>query len=109
MTLVEILAGANVALKVLQARLLVMISMLLSFSLFAWAMWLESQLALIIAAAFAVSVFLPVLFTTGERHAPKHSEPATRSLPAATPAGEPGWGTDRNDLAQRDYPRAAAS
>jgi hypothetical protein len=107
MTLVEILAGANVALKVLQARLLVLLAMLLSFSLFAWAMWLGSQLALIIAAAFAVSVFLPVLFTTGERHAPKHPAAQQQSISAAPAQSEPGRGADRDDLALRDYPRAA--
>ncbi len=61
MNLTEILEGANVALGVLQARLVLLLCMVLTFVLFAWAMWLGTQLGLIIAATWAALVFLPVL------------------------------------------------
>lgn len=63
MTLIEILQGANVALHVIQARLVLIITLVLTFALFAWAMWLQTQLGTIIAAAWACLVFLPVLLT----------------------------------------------
>jgi hypothetical protein len=61
-TLVEILAGANVALRVIQERLVVLVCMGLTFALFAWAMWLQTVLGAIIAATWGLSIFLPVLF-----------------------------------------------
>lgn len=67
MTLIEILQGANVALHVIQVRVVLMTTLLLTFALFAWAMWLQTQLGTIIAAAWAVLVFLPVLYTGGRR------------------------------------------
>ena len=67
MTLVEILQGANLALHLLQARVVTVLCMLLTFAIFCWAMVLQTQLGAIIAAAWAVLVFLPVLYTGG-RH-----------------------------------------
>jgi high-affinity Fe2+/Pb2+ permease len=67
MNLLELLTGANVALGVLQARVVLVITLVLTFALFAWAMWLQSQAGIIIAAAWAVLVFLPVLYTGGRR------------------------------------------
>jgi hypothetical protein len=63
MNLSEILAGAHVALKIIQARLLAVLAMLGCFALFSWAMWLQTVLAAIIAGAWGVIVFLPVLYT----------------------------------------------
>lgn len=63
MTLVEILQGANVALHVIQARLVLVLTLVLTFALFSWAMVLQTQLGCILAAAWAVLVFLPVLLT----------------------------------------------
>jgi hypothetical protein len=77
MTLIEILQGANVALHVIQARVVVVLCMLLTFAIFCWAMWLQTQLGAIIAAAFALLVFLPVLYTGG-----KHGIEAKREHPA---------------------------
>lgn len=69
MTLVELLTGANVALKLIQARIIVILCLLLTAGLFAWAMYLQTQLGAIIAAAWAVLVFLPVLLAgSGGRH-----------------------------------------
>jgi hypothetical protein len=69
MTLVEILEGANVALRVIQERLVLILCMLMTFGMFAWAMWLQSVLGAIIAAAWGILIFLPVLITgRGEKH-----------------------------------------
>lgn len=68
MTLIEILQGANVALHLITVRLVLILTLLLTFSLFCWAMYLQSQLGAIIAAAWALLVFLPVLLTGGRRH-----------------------------------------
>jgi hypothetical protein len=68
MTLVEILQGANVALHLLQVRLVLVLTLLLTFAMFAWAMVLQTQLGCILAAAWAALVFLPVLYTGGRRH-----------------------------------------
>jgi hypothetical protein len=67
MNLTEILQGTNVALHLLQVRLVLVLTLVLSFALFAWSMVLQTQLGAIIAAAWAVLVFLPVLYTGG-RH-----------------------------------------
>jgi hypothetical protein len=68
-TLVEILQGANVALHVIAARVVLVITLVMTFALFCWSMYLQSQNSIIIAAAWAVGVFLPVLLTSrGVRH-----------------------------------------
>jgi hypothetical protein len=59
--LVEMLTGANVALGVLRTRLVLILTLAMTFALFAWAMYLQSQMGAMIAAGFAVLVFLPVL------------------------------------------------
>ena len=77
MTLVEILQGANLALHLLQARVVTVLCMLLSFAIFSWAMVLQTQLGAIIAAAWAVLVFLPVLYTGGRHGIEAQRKPAT--------------------------------
>lgn len=62
MNLLEVLAGANVALRLIQARLITILALLLTAALFGWAMWLQTVLGAIIAAAWGLSIFLPVLF-----------------------------------------------
>lgn len=86
MNLLEILNGANVALHMLQARIVLVITLVLTFALFAWAMWLQTQLGTIIAAAWAVLVFLPVLYT-GARHGEAVHQSATDAgnQPTRTP------------------------
>lgn len=87
MNLLEILQGANVALHVLQERLVLVLTLLLTFALFCWAMWLQTQLATIIAAAWATLVFLPVLWQGG-RHgieAKHHTAADEGSPPARSP------------------------
>lgn len=88
MTLVEILQGANVALHVIQARVVLVVTLLLTFALFCWAMWLQTQLGTIIAAAWALLVFLPVLYTGGRRGIEakhQHTESAESVPPRAAP------------------------
>jgi sugar phosphate permease len=60
-TLVEILQGANVALRLIQERLVLVLCMLLTALLFGWAMWLQTVLGAIIAATWGLTIFLPVL------------------------------------------------
>lgn len=83
MSLLEILQGANVALNVLQARLVLVITLVLTFTLFAWAMWMQTQLGTIIAAAWAVLVFLPVLWQGG-RHGEVHQSAQDTGSGSAT-------------------------
>lgn len=65
MNLLEILQGANIALKLLQTRIIVVICLLFTAAIYGWAMWLQTQLGVIIAAAWSVLVFLPVLYSAG--------------------------------------------
>jgi len=61
--LLDVLQGANVALQLLQARLITLIAMLLTAGLFGWAMYAQTLLGCIIAAIWGLIVFLPVLMT----------------------------------------------
>ena len=87
MNLLEILQGANVALQVLQARIVLTLTLVLTFALFAWAMWLQTQLGTIIAAAWAILVFLPVLWIGGKHGIEAQRQPASDagSQPARSP------------------------
>jgi hypothetical protein len=78
MNLTEILQGANVALHVISTRLLTLLAMLGTFALFAWAMWLQTILGAIIASAWGLTIFLPVLFADrgGSSHAETPQHPA---------------------------------
>jgi uncharacterized membrane protein len=58
MDLLTILNGAR---QIVAARLVIMLCLIMAFSLFCWAMWMGTPLALGTAGAFAVIVFLPVL------------------------------------------------
>jgi hypothetical protein len=68
MTLVEVIQGTHVGLKLIQARLVLILALLLTAGFTAWAMWLQTQLGAVIAGGFAVLVFLPVLFRGEMRH-----------------------------------------
>ena len=80
MTLVEILQGANVALRLIQTRLLTLITLAFTFALYGWAMWLQTPLAFIICAVWGGSIFLPVLFAG--RGAPTDGVQETTQHPA---------------------------
>jgi succinate-acetate transporter protein len=52
----------SVALQAVAAKVVVIIGLLMVFGLFCWAMFLHDLIALAVAGAFALVVFLPVLF-----------------------------------------------
>jgi hypothetical protein len=103
-TLIEVLTGAEVALRLLQQKLVLVVALLLTAGGFAWAMYLQTQLAAIIAAGFAVLVFLPILWSQGERHAAKHQQAESEeSLPARGHERLPGDGATRVQVEQRHH------
>jgi hypothetical protein len=60
------------ALRAVAAKVVVLLGLSMAFGLFCWAMWAHSYIALAIAAAFSMLVFLPLLFrvlTNGDSHA----------------------------------------
>jgi hypothetical protein len=61
LNLVEILQGTNVALKLLSARILTLLALLLTFALFCWAMCTQTRLTAMIAAFWGLMIFLPIL------------------------------------------------
>jgi hypothetical protein len=89
MKLLDVLVGANVALKLIQARLITLVALLMTFGLFAWAMWQETSLAVIIAATWGLTIFLPVLFTGRggyDAQAPQREPKRPEDEPARGPA-----------------------
>jgi hypothetical protein len=52
----------TLALQAVSARVTVLVSMSMSFGLYCWAMWMGTPLAVGTACAFAILVFLPVLW-----------------------------------------------
>jgi hypothetical protein len=59
--LADILAGAHVALRLIQARLITLIALLLGAVLYGWAMWQQTWLGFTIATVWGLSIFLPIL------------------------------------------------
>jgi hypothetical protein len=103
-TLIEVLTGAEVALRLLQQKLVLVVALLLTAGGFAWAMYLQTQLAAIIAAAFAILVFLPILWSQGERHAAEHKQAKdSEPLPAGSVARSRGDGATRDTVAERHH------
>lgn len=68
MQLIDILQGANVALRILAVRLVLILTLLLTFGLFAWAMAAPDVLRCMIAFTWGLTIFLPVLFAGGGAH-----------------------------------------
>jgi hypothetical protein len=67
----------NVGMKVLSARVVLILTLLLCFSLFCWAMYLPDQNRIAAATIFAVLVFLPVIrsdMKAGEGRKPLEGE-----------------------------------
>lgn len=58
------------ALQAVNARMILIIALFMSFGLFCWAMYMGTFLALGTAAVFASFVFLPILFK-GDGHVRK--------------------------------------
>lgn len=65
----QLLAVLDAATKIVAARVLSMLCLLMTFGLFCWAMWMQTVLACAISGGFAVIVFLPTLI--GERRGDK--------------------------------------
>lgn len=61
MNLTAILEGANVALHLLQARLITLIALILTMVLYGWAMCMQTWLGFTIALVWGLSIFLPIL------------------------------------------------
>jgi hypothetical protein len=55
----DIAAVLNAATRILAARVLTMLCLLMVFGLFCWAMWMQTALAGYMAGGFAILVFLP--------------------------------------------------
>jgi hypothetical protein len=53
--------------QILADRMILLLSLFLTFSLFCWAMYEPENNRLILAFSFALSVFLPVLFSQGRK------------------------------------------
>lgn len=52
----------SLALQAVSQRIVVLLAMGMVFGLFSWAMWMHTPLSLYTASAFAVLVFLPILW-----------------------------------------------
>jgi hypothetical protein len=63
MDLNTITRAIEVGLRILSTRIQALVALCATTGLFGWAMFLQTWMALAIAAAFAVTVFLPVLTT----------------------------------------------
>jgi cytosine/uracil/thiamine/allantoin permease len=65
----QLLAVLDAATRIVAARVLSMLCLLMTFALFCWAMWSQTVLACVVSGGFAVIVFLPTLI--GERRGEK--------------------------------------
>lgn len=61
---IDLLTILDAAKDIVAARIVVMLSLGMTFALFCWAIWLETIIGLVTAGCFAVFVFLPVLLRT---------------------------------------------
>ena len=62
MTNSYLLVVVNIAVRVLNHRLMALLTLCMTFALFCWAMYLGDTLRLIGAGAFGILIFLPVLW-----------------------------------------------
>jgi hypothetical protein len=60
----QILEAIDVLLRALGTKVLCIMALLMTFALYAWAMWKGNTLAFLTAAAFGIAVLLPVLLAT---------------------------------------------
>lgn len=64
MDMARLVAAIQVAYGVLAARVLALMSLVMTFVLFLWAMWEPVVLHFAIAGTFGLTIFLPVLWHT---------------------------------------------
>jgi hypothetical protein len=57
----------DVLLKALGTKVLMLLSLVMSFGLFCWAMWLQTLLGVIVAGAFGLGALWPVLYIGMQR------------------------------------------
>lgn len=67
-SVVDILVGANVALKLISARLVTILALVMTCGMFVWTMCDPTILRCIMAATWAVVIFLPVLWAGRRGH-----------------------------------------
>jgi uncharacterized membrane protein len=58
----SLLAVVNIAVRVLNHRLMALLTLMMTFALFCWAMYLGDWLRFSVAGAFGFTIFLPVLW-----------------------------------------------
>ena len=73
MTNSHILAVVAVALRILNQRVLALLTLFMAFALFCWAMYMGDWLRFAVAGAFGFIIFLPVLWK-GESRDDKDSQ-----------------------------------
>lgn len=61
--LVRIVQTTDIALRLISARLLTILALVMTFGLFGWAMAVQTPLGCIIATIWGLSIFIPVLWT----------------------------------------------
>lgn len=66
--LVDILVGADVALKLISARLITILALCMTCGMFIWTMCDPTLLRCIMASTWAVVIFLPVLWAGRRGH-----------------------------------------
>ena len=66
----QLMAVLDAATKIVAARVLSMLGLVMTFGLFCWAMWMQTIVACVVSGGFAVLVFLPTLI--GERRGEKN-------------------------------------
>lgn len=64
-------AVISMALQTLSTRIVILLSMAMTFGLFCWAMWMHEWIALATATSFALLVFLPVFLRSQPACPPK--------------------------------------
>ena len=75
MTSSYLLAVVNIAVRVLNHRLMALLTLIMTFALFCWAMYLGDWLRFAVAGAFGITIFLPVLWK-GEHRDDENSQAA---------------------------------
>lgn len=67
----QVLTLIDILLRSLGMRVVMILTLAMTFALFCWAMWKQTPLAFAVACAFGIGVLWPVLFV-GWREGDKH-------------------------------------
>jgi hypothetical protein len=63
----SLITAINMAIRLLAARMLSVVSLLMVFGLACWAMYVQTPPSLIVAGGFAILIFLPILHKDGKQ------------------------------------------